>query len=261
MHSRIRIVAALSLLTLPVFGYAADAELKTDKEKTSYSLGSQLGQDIKRNDIDLDTEVFFRAMRDALAGNKPAMSEDEMRATMQAFQTKMRDKQMAAMQEMADKNKKEADAYLAANKAKEGVVTLPSGVQYKVITPGTGKVKPTMKDTVVAHYTGTLINGKEFDSSVKRGAPATFPLEGVIKGWQEVLPLMTTGAKWQVVIPPELAYGARGAGQDIGPNQALVFDIELLEVKKSTVPPKAQGKKAQPKEKAAAPSVDKKPTN
>lgn len=255
MHSKIRILAAVSLLALPII-VNAETELKSDKEKISYSIGTQLGQDIKRNEIDLDMDMFVRAMRDALAGNKPAMSEDEMRATMQTFQQNIRQKQIAAAQELGERNKKEGEEFLAANKAKEGVVTLPSGVQYKVITAGTGKVKPTMKDTVVAHYVGTLINGKEFDSSVRRGAPATFPLEGVIKGWQEVLPLMTAGAKWQVVIPPEMAYGARGAGQEIGPNQTLVFEIELLEIQKANVPPKAEGKKT-PKD--AAKGAGKKP--
>ncbi len=136
---------------------------------------------------------------------------------------------MAALQEMAAKNKKEGEAFLAENKKKKGVVTLPDGLQYKVIKAGTGK-KPTVNDTVVAHYTGTLINGKEFDSSVRRGEPATFALNGVIKGWQEALPLMPTGSKWQVFIPSELAYGESGNGP-IGPNETLIFDIELISIK------------------------------
>lgn len=230
---------------------------QTDKEKLGYALGTQIGQDIKRNDIDLDPEAFARAIKDALAGNKPVMSEEEMRTTLMTFQQQMREKQVKAMQELADKNKKESDEFLAANKTKEGVVTLPSGVQYKVLQPGKGK-KPTVKDTVVAHYVGTLPNGKEFDSSVKRGQPATFPLDSVIPGWKEVLPLMQEGAKWQVVIPPELAYGMRGAGQEIGPNQALIFDIELIEVKKATTAPAPEKKPAKPGAKPQAPAPEKK---
>lgn len=224
----------VAMVTLPLAALAQAPQ--SDKEKLGYALGTQIGQDIKRNDIDLDPEAFSRAIKDALAGNKPAMTDEEIRTTLTTFQQNMREKQMKAMQELAAKNKKESDEFLAANKTKEGVVTLPSGVQYKVIKAGKGK-KPTLKDTVIANYVGTLPNGKEFDSSIKRGEPATFALENVIPGWKEVLPLMQEGAKWQVVIPPELAYGMRGAGQDIGPNQALIFEIELLEVKKATTPP------------------------
>lgn len=237
-------------------GLAQAQAPQTDKEKLGYALGTQIGQDIKRNEIEIDADAFARAVKDALAGNKPVMTDDEIRTTLTDFQQKMRQQQMAKFQELAAKNKKESDEFLAENKKKEGVVTLPSGVQYKVIKAGKGK-KPMVKDTVVAHYVGTLPNGKEFDSSVKRGQPATFPLEGVIPGWKEALPLMQEGAKWQVVIPPELGYGARGAGQEIGPNQALVFEIELLEVKKATTPPPAakdkKPAKPKPADKPAAP--------
>jgi len=204
--------------------------LKTEKEKLSYSLGANLGQNVKSNNLDIDAEIFSKAIKDALTGSKPLLSEEEMKTALQDFQQKMRQKQMAAMQELGAKNKKEGEAFLAANKKKPGVVTLPSGVQYKVMKAGTGK-KPTVNDTVVAHYTGTLINGKEFDSSVRRGEPATFPLGGVVKGWQEVLPLMPTGSKWQVFIPANLGYGETGAGQAIGPNETLVFEIELISIK------------------------------
>lgn len=223
--------AALAFTMFGATAIAADKPApKTEKEKLSYSIGVQIGHDIKRNNIDLDADTFARAVRDVLAGDKTAMTEEEIKTTLQGFQQKMMEKQAAMIKELAEKNKKDSDAFLAANKKKKGVVSLPNGIQYKVIKEGKGK-QPTVKDTVVAHYTGTLPNGKEFDSSVKRGEPATFPLGGVIKGWQEVLPRMKEGAKWQVVIPPELAYGERGAGQDIGPNQALVFDIELISVK------------------------------
>ncbi len=244
----------LAMAVLLPLATHAESEIKGEKEKLSYSLGSQIGNDIKRNQIDIDVDVFARAMRDAIGGGKLAMTEEEIRTTMQDFQRNMQQKQMAAMKELADKNKKESDTFLAENKKKPGVVTLPSGVQYKVITEGKGK-KPGPKDVVVANYAGTLPNGTEFDSSYKRGQPATFPLDGVIKGWQEVLPRMPVGSKWQVVIPPELAYGEHGAGQQIGPNQALVFEIELLDVKAATTPPKPdkakKGKTEKPAEKAA----------
>lgn len=236
--------------SLVATGVAAETAPKTDKEKLSYSLGAQIGQDIKRNEVEIDVDTFARAMREAISGAKPAMTDEEIRATMQNFQQNMRQKAMAKMQEMGEKNKKASDEFLANNKTKEGVKTLPSGIQYQVITMGKGK-KPTQKDQVVAHYTGTLIDGTEFDSSVKRGEPATFPLNGVIKGWQEVLPMMPVGSKWKVWIPPELGYGPRGAGQQIGPNQALIFDIELLNIKKATTPPKAEKKGAKPAKPAA----------
>jgi FKBP-type peptidyl-prolyl cis-trans isomerase FklB len=139
-------------------------------------------------------------------------------------------KQAAEAKVVGDKNKAEGDTYMAANKAKEGVVALPSGIQYKVLTAGTGKM-PTAENTVICQYRGTLIDGKEFDSSYKRGQPATFPVKGVIKGWTEVLQLMPVGSKWQVVIPPALAYGERGTGADIGPNATLIFEIELVAIK------------------------------
>lgn len=208
---------------------AADPALKTEKEKLSYTLGLQVGGQVggnfKQGNMDIDPEVFSRAVKDALSGAKPALSEEEMRATLQSFQQK----QVAAMQQKAAKNKKDSEAFLAANKKKKGVVTLPSGLQYKVVKNGTGK-KPTLNDTVVMHYTGTLINGKEFDSSVARGQPMTMRLAGVIKGFQEALQLMSEGSKWQVVIPPDLAYGEQPTGP-IEPNSTLVFDIELLAVK------------------------------
>jgi len=154
------------------------------------------------------------------------MSPEDMHAAVQDHQKKEQEK----MESATKKNLETSQAFLDANKKKEGVVTLPSGLQYKVVTEGSGK-QPKSSDSVVAHYRGTLINGNEFDSSYKRNEPATFPVAGVIKGWQEALPLMKEGSKWQVYIPPELAYGARGAGNIIGPNEALIFDIELLSIK------------------------------
>jgi FKBP-type peptidyl-prolyl cis-trans isomerase FklB len=157
------------------------------------------------------------------------LTEEEARAALVAAQNDMRKKVQDKMQQAGEGNKKEGDAFLAANKTKEGIVTLPSGLQYKILTPGTGP-KPTASDTVVCNYRGTLIDGKEFDSSYKRGQPATFAVGGVIKGWTEALQLMPAGSKWQLFIPPDLAYAERGAGADIGPNATLIFEVELLSI-------------------------------
>jgi FKBP-type peptidyl-prolyl cis-trans isomerase FklB len=212
-------------LSLSAFGKEPTG-LKTDKQKFSYTVGFQIGQNLKRQNLDLDTKAFSQGAQDALSNTTPRMKTEEMQAAIQLQQKKETEKQEALMK----KNLEAGQAFLEANKKKEGVVTLPSGVQYKIIAEGKGK-QPTAADTVIAHYRGTLINGTEFDSSYKRKEPATFPVTGVIKGWQEVLPLMKEGSKWQVYIPAELAYGPRGAGGVIGPNEVLVFDIELLSVK------------------------------
>lgn len=227
MKLKIAGLVALCLVSTQSFGQVS---VKTDKEKLSYSLGYQFGQNARRNTLDLDPDVFAAAIKDVLGDNKPALTDDEMRTVVQEFQQKLQQKLMAQAQEQANKNKADGDAYRAKNKKNKGVVTLASGLQYKVVKAGTGK-KPTLADSVTAHYSGKLINGQEFDSSYKRGEPAGFPLSGVIKGWQEALPLMQEGAKWEVVIPPELGYGPAGAGQNIGPNETLVFEIELIAVR------------------------------
>jgi FKBP-type peptidyl-prolyl cis-trans isomerase FklB len=157
------------------------------------------------------------------------MTEEEIRQTMMAFQKEMMAKQEEQMKKAGEKNKKEGEAFLAENKKKEGVITLPSGLQYKVIKAGQGK-KPQASDKVTVHYRGTLINGTEFDSSIRRGQPATFPVSGIIPGWSEALQLMQEGAQWQLFIPPNLAYGERGAGNVIGPNSTLIFEVELISV-------------------------------
>jgi FKBP-type peptidyl-prolyl cis-trans isomerase FklB len=207
-----------------------DTGLKTDKDKLSYALGMDLGTQLKAKSVDIDPEVFSRAFRTALAGGTLLLTEEEKEAAIAALQQSMRARQVEAARAAGEKNKQEGDAFLAANKAAPGVVVLPSGLQYKVLTEGTGR-KPTPEDTVVVHYRGTLVDGKEFDSSHKRNEPATFPVKGVIPGWTEVLQLMPVGSKWQVVIPPALAYGERGAGADIGPNATLVFEVELVSIK------------------------------
>ena len=203
--------------------------LKTDKEKLSYAIGMNIGQSMKKDSLDIDPAILSRAIKDALTGSKPAMTEEEARTIVTAFRTEMVKKQQAEAQKAGDANKQAGEKFLAENKTKDGVVTLPSGLQYKVIKQGDGP-KPTASDTVVTNYRGTLIDGKEFDSSYKRGQPATFPVGQVIKGWTEALQLMPVGSKWQLYIPSNLAYGDRGAGGDIGPNSTLVFDIELLSI-------------------------------
>jgi len=213
-------------VSLSALGKEPAAGFKTDKQKFSYTVGYQMGQNLKRQNLEIDPKLVAQGMQDVLAGTKPKMTPDEMHAAVQGYQKKEQEK----MESVAKKNLEAGQAFLEANKKKEGVVTLPSGLQYKVVSEGSGK-QPKSSDTVVAHYRGTLINGNEFDSSYKRNEPATFPVEGVIKGWQEVLPLMKEGSKWQVYIPSELAYGARGAGNAIGPNEALIFDIELVSIK------------------------------
>jgi FKBP-type peptidyl-prolyl cis-trans isomerase len=204
--------------------------LKTDKDKTSYALGLSIGKGLQRDSLDVDPNIFLRGLKDAMGGGKTLLTDDEAQAAMTALQNDVRKVQEERMQQAAEKNKAAGEAFLAANKTKEGVVTLPSGLQYKILQEGTGP-KPTASDSVVCNYRGTRIDGTEFDSSYKRGQPATFPVGQVIKAWTEALQLMPVGSKWQLFIPSELGYGARGAGADIGPNVTLIFEVELLSIK------------------------------
>jgi FKBP-type peptidyl-prolyl cis-trans isomerase FklB len=203
--------------------------LKTQKDKISYALGMNMGINLHRQSVDVDQALLMQGLKDGMAGNKPLLSEGEARAVLTQLQEDMRKQQAEKAQQMGATNKAEGDAFLAANKTKEGVVTLPSGLQYKILKQGTGP-KPAATDTVACNYRGTLINGKEFDSSYGRGEPTTFPVNGVIKGWTEALQLMPVGSKWQLFIPSDLAYGDRGAGPDIGPNSTLVFEVELMSI-------------------------------
>jgi len=195
---------------------AAAPALKTDKEKVSYAIGADLGNKLKASSIDVDPTILTRALKDTLTGAKPVMSDDEIRATLTELTKGLQAKQAAAAKEKSEANKKDGEAFLASNKTKEGVVVLPSGLQYKILKAGDGP-RPTVADTVVCNYKGTLLDGKEFDSSYKRGQPATFPVGGVIKGWTEALQLMPVGSKWQLFMPADLAYGDRQAGPDITP--------------------------------------------
>jgi FKBP-type peptidyl-prolyl cis-trans isomerase FklB len=207
-------------------------ELKTDKDKASYAIGMNIGQNLRKQSEVIDATVVQRGMKDALAGDKTLMTEDEAKAALMTLQVSMRKKQEEQVQQMAETNKKDGDAFLAENKTKAGVVTLPSGLQYKILSDGTGP-KPTAADSVVCNYKGTLLDGTEFDSSAKHGGPATFPVSGVIKGWTEALQLMPVGSKWQLFVPSDLAYGQRGAGGGIAPNSTLIFEVELVSIKSS----------------------------
>lgn len=227
--------------------------LTTPKEKSSYAIGMNWGTGLHKQGIDVDSAALIQGMKDALAGSKTLLTEDEARAALMQLQSEMQAKQQEKAKQEGEAGKKEGDAFLAANKGKEGVVTLPSGLQYKILKEGTGP-KPTADDSVVCNYKGTLINGTEFDSSYKRGEPATFPVGGVIKGWTEALQLMPVGSKWQLFIPADLAYGPRGTpGGPIGPNSTLIFEVELMSIKDKTPPPdKAPAPAAAPEKTPAA---------
>lgn len=233
MKGRILGVALAGTLVLMAAGCGAGEkkiELNDQKAKVSYGIGMSLGSDFKAQGIEVDPDVMARAIMDVTTGGKTLMTEEEVRQVITDFQKELVAKQEAKAKEGGIKNLKDGEAFLAENGKKEGVVTLPSGLQYKIAKKGTGK-KPGANDSVTVHYKGTLIDGTEFDSSYKRGEPVTFPVGGVIPGWTEALQLMEVGAKWQLFIPANLAYGERGAGAQIGPNSTLIFDVELLSVK------------------------------
>jgi len=205
------------------------SQLKDQKQKVSYGIGYNLGQNLMRDNLDLDPQMLVKGIMDAMKKQKPQMTEEEIRSTLLAFQQQLRDEQQTKMKKAAQENVAKGKKFLADNAKKEGVKTTKSGLQYKVVKSGSGKT-PKLDDRVTTHYRGTLIDGTEFDSSYKRNQPATFPVNGVISGWTEALQLMKEGDKWQLFIPSDLAYGERGSGPDIGPNEVLIFDIELLKV-------------------------------
>ena len=229
---KLRMIVVLGILFLASQVNAQEKPvLKSQKEKVSYIIGADIGGNLKRQSVDVDPNILARGIQDALSGAKPLLSKEEIQETMVAFQ-----------KEMADKQKQRGEAFLSENKKKEGVKILPSGLQYKVIKAGTGK-KPKVTDTVTVNYRGTLIDGTEFDSSFRRGQPVAFPVSGVIPGWTEALPLMQEGAKWQLFVPPNLAYGERGAGGLIGPNATLIFEVELISVQQNKEEKKPENKK------------------
>ncbi len=236
------LIAVLGLLLAwgPVWA-AEKIELKTDKEKVSYAIGLRLGQNMKREGIEVDQESFLKGLNDGKSGAEPLMTPAELQETMVKFSQEMMAKKRAAFEKKAAENKAKGQAFLEANKKKKGVKVTKSGLQYRVIKPGTGK-SPKPDDLVTCHYRGMLIDGTEFDSSYARQQPATFTVSGVIAGWQEALPMMKEGAKWELVVPAELAYGLRGAGPKIGPNAVLVFEVELLKVGQDEKASKPAGK-------------------
>ncbi len=207
----------------------SNSTLKTQKDKLSYAIGMNIGKNLHRSSIDVDPAVLMQGLQASLVDGKTLLTEQEAQTVLMEMQAEARKKQEEKMQQAGAENQKEADAFLAANKTKPGVVTLPSGLQYKILKEGAGP-KPSATDSVVCNYRGTLINGTEFDSSYKRGEPTTFPVNQVIKGWTEALQLMPVGSKWQLFVPAELAYGPRGTGPDIGPNTMLIFEVELLSI-------------------------------
>jgi len=228
-----RLLVLVALFLLPLVVTAQETTLKDKKQKLSYSLGLNIGANLKSQGIDIDPQILARGIADVLAGTKPAMTEEEVRGSLQELQTSLQAK--AAQHQQANKqkaieNKKAGDAFLSENAKKPGVVTLPSGLQYKILKAGNGP-KPKATDTVVTQYRGTFIDGSEFDSSYKNNQPAVFPLDRVIKGWSEALQLMPVGSKWQLCVPAELAYGEQGQDEVIGPNQTLIFEVELLSIK------------------------------
>jgi FKBP-type peptidyl-prolyl cis-trans isomerase len=205
-------------------------DLPTQKEKASYAIGMSVGHNLKAQEVDVDPDLILKGLKDTLSGNKALLTDQEAQAALTTLQQESRAKLEAKNKALGESNKKEGEEFLAANKSKPGVQSLPDGLQYKVIKQGDGP-KPVATDTVECNYRGTLIDGKEFDSSYKRGQSASFPVNGVIKGWTEILQMMPVGSKYEVYIPSELAYGANGPrGSEIGPNATLIFEVELLSV-------------------------------
>jgi FKBP-type peptidyl-prolyl cis-trans isomerase FklB len=202
-------------------------QLSNLKDKISYIIGRDMAANFQKQGIEIEAEAFVQGMKEAMAGQPSALSQAEVQQAMMALQQSVSQKQ----QGKGTDNKKAGEEFLAQNKTKEGIKTLPSGLQYQILQTGKGK-SPSKTDKVTTHYHGTLIDGTVFDSSYERGEPATFPVNGVIAGWTEALQLMQEGAKWRLYIPSDLAYGSRGAGNDIGPNSALIFDVELISVNK-----------------------------
>ncbi len=215
-------------------GHEASA-LATAESRSSYALGMDLGNQLRSLGLKVDPAIFARGLGDGLSGGKTLLTQEEVRAAISELQAEMKRKEAESRSKGLEDGKQAGEAFLAKNKEKEGVVTLSSGLQYKVLKQGDGP-KPTIQDAVVCHYRGTLVDGTEFDSSFKRGQAATFPVNQVIKGWSEALQLMPTGSRWQLFVPPDLAYGQQGVNGIIGPNATLIFEVELLSIR-----PKAQG--------------------
>lgn len=226
--------SSLSIIAILFFAGCALAQepvLKNEKDKINYGIGVGVARNFQRQGILVDLDIVIKGMRDALSGTKLLMTEEDLEKTMTAFQAEAQKRLQEKIKATAERNLKEGEAFLAENAKKEGVVTLPSGLQYKIIKQGEGK-KPVSQDSVECHYRGTLISGAEFDSSYKRGTPLAVKVDGgIIQGWSEALKLMPLGSKWQLFIPSKLAYGERGAGSQIEPNATLIFEVEPLAIK------------------------------
>ena len=229
---KLKRMAVVGIVVLAAQASAGEAPaLKTQKERMSYGIGADVARNLQRFGFDLDLDVLIGAMRDVYSGGKLLMSEEDLRAAKSAYQLELKERQAAAGRKTAEENRQAGAAFLAENKGREGVVTLPSGLQYKILKAGDGKT-PTDADTVECHYRGTLLDGTEFDNSYSRGRSATFTLRrGIIDGWREALKLMPAGSKWQLFVPPQLAYGENGTGRHVGPNATLVYELELLAIK------------------------------
>ena len=240
------IIVSAFLLALPLFGQEKSPQLKDQKDKVSYSIGMNIGFNLSKQKVDINPEILAAGIKDAIAG-KPQLTQDQVKDVMAQFEKDMEQKQ----KEAGEKNKTEGAKFLEENKKTEGVKTTASGLEYKVEKEGTG-AQPKPTDMVTVNYRGTLINGTEFDSSYKRGQPATFPVNGVIKGWTEALQLMKVGSKYQVVVPANLAYGERAVSPEIGPNATLIFEVELLDAKPPPTPAPQGAPKPTP---AAAPKA------
>jgi FKBP-type peptidyl-prolyl cis-trans isomerase FklB len=220
-------------------GTAPAGGFKTQKEKVSYAIGMEMGKGVKTQGIDVDPSILAQGLKDGMSGAKPQMSEDELRQVITGLQAEMRQKQMQAQEAAAAENKAKGDAFLAENSKKDGVVTLPDGLEYKILRTGEGK-KPGENDVVMCNYKGTFLDGSEFDSSEQAGKPVPFEVKNVIPGFKEILQMMPVGSKWQIFVPSSLAYGERGAGGVIGPNATLIFEIELVSIQDN--PPPASAK-------------------
>ena len=223
-----RFTFALLVLIAMITGPAFAQDVTTDKGKLSYAVGWDIGEDIQRRGGEFDVETIITAIRDSAAGSEPKVPTEEMVALLNELQQKVRQEQAEALRKLAEENQKKSEDFLAANLSKTGIVALPSGIQYRIIEEGDGS-RPGMESTVRVHYRGSKMDGLEFDSSFARGVPEEFAVNAVLKGWQEVLPLMKTGSTWQIFVPPELAFGARG-NPPVGPNEALIFDLKLVEI-------------------------------
>ncbi len=233
---KLQLFIALAVGAVAAQGWAADDQiLKTDRDKVSYSMGLNIGKTWKQRYIDVDLDLVLKGIKDVQAGRTPLLDDVAAQTIMTSYSKQLNEIQAQKRKEIGEKNKLEGEKFLAENKTKPGVVTLPDGLQYKIINEGSGP-SPTTNDTVTVNYRGTTIDGTEFDSSAKHGGPAKFPVTGVIKGWTEALPMMKTGAKWQLFIPSDLAYREYGSGPNIGPNAALIFETELVSFKPTAAP-------------------------